>query len=122
MSIGNINVEKAIKNVEMLMEKEKMSPAFKAALQVILLLIKILLQRLGINSKNSSTPPSQDPNRIKKIKEKNLNKKKQGGQPGRVSNPLKAVDNPDEISVQELLIIVLRKHLINLNGLKILYK
>ena len=120
MSIGNINVEKAIKNVEMLMEKEKMSPAFKAASQVILLLIKILLQRLGINSKNSSTPPSQDPNRIKKIKEKNLNKKKQGGQPGRVSNPLKAVDNPDEISVQELLIIVLRKHLINLNGLKIL--
>lgn len=95
MSVGNINIEKALRDVRELMEKEKLSPAMKSALQVILLLVKILLDRMGLNSKNSSKPPSSDPNRKKTLK--NGEGKKRGGQKGHTGKTLQKVDNPDII-------------------------
>ncbi len=70
MTIDRINVEKAISEAKDLMEKEELSPAMKSAFSVILLLVEILANRMRLNSKNSSTPPSQDPNRGKTPKEK----------------------------------------------------
>lgn len=97
MSIGNINVEESIKNARELMEKENISPALRAALEVILLLVQILIGKLGLNSKNSSLPPSQDPNRKRKELEKeNGEGKKRGGQKGRKGVRLVPVENPDE--------------------------
>jgi len=97
MNIGDINVKEAIKKIEEAMTRKDVPSDLKAVMEIMLLLIKLLLQRLGINSKNSSKPPSQDPNRTKKKNGQNENQKKRGGQEGRVSDPLKPVDNPDEI-------------------------
>lgn len=95
MSIDNIDVEKSIAEVKQLMEQEKMSPAMKSAINVILLLVGILISRLGLNSKNSSKPPSSDPNRKKE--KKTGTGKKRGGQKGHAGKTLEKISDPDEI-------------------------
>ena len=81
MTVENINVEKAIQRVNDLIAQEKnLSPALKASLEVLLLLVTILTNSLGLNSKNSSKPPSSDPNRKKELKEPG--ERKPGGQHG----------------------------------------
>lgn len=104
MSMDGIDVEKSIAEVKQLMEKEKMSPAMKSAISVILLLVGILISRLGLNSANSSNPPSSDPNRKKEKKKKTGTGtgKKRGGQKGHVGKTLEKVSDPDEI--EEILI------------------
>ena len=88
MTVENINVEKAIQRVNDLVEQEKtLSPALKASLEVLLLLVTILANRLGLNSRNSSKPPSSDPNRKKKSKVQAT--RRPGGQQGHVGTTLK---------------------------------
>ena len=70
MTVDNINVEAALNKVRAFVAAEKdLSPALKAALEVLLRLVTILANRLGLNSKNSSKPPASDPNRKKTLKE-----------------------------------------------------
>jgi transposase len=96
MTFDHINVEEAVKKVQCLLAEEvNISPALKASIDVLLLLISILANRLGLNSKNSSKPPSTDPNRIKQPRTKA--DRKPGGQPGHDGNTLRRVDNPDQI-------------------------
>jgi len=96
MTIENINVEAAVKRVNELVAAEKnLSPALKASLEVLLLLVSILVNRLGLNSRNSSTPPSADRYRLKKLKEPSG--RKPGGQHGHIGTTLKQVAEPDEI-------------------------
>ena len=59
------------------------------------MLIGILLNRINTNSKNSSKPPSADPNRKKQPR--GATGKKPGGQNGHKGNTLTLVDNPDEV-------------------------
>ena len=62
MKIENIDVDTSINAVKDLLEKEKdLFPALRSALEVLLLLVTLLLNRLTLNSKNSSKPPSTDP-------------------------------------------------------------
>ncbi len=78
MTIENIEIEETIKRVrELLSEEKDISPALKAAIEVMMVALTLVYKRLGINSTNSSKPPSQDPNR-KKIKK--VSGKKAGGQ------------------------------------------
>ena len=94
MTFENINVEKTIQRVNDLIAEEKdLSPAFKASIEVLLLLVTILVNRLGLNSKNSSKPPSFDPNRKKEPKEPGV--RKPGGQHGHVGATLKPFPDPD---------------------------
>ena len=94
MTVENINVEAAIKRVNDLVAAEKdLSPALKASLEVLLLLVSILASRLGLNSKNSSKPPSSDPNRKKDLKEPG--ERKPGGQHGHIGATLRPVSDPD---------------------------
>lgn len=96
MTVENINVEKAIQRVNDLIAQEKnLSPALKASLEVLLLLVTILTNRLGLNSKNSSKPPSSDPNRKKELKEPG--ERKPGGQHGHIGTTLKPVLDPDQV-------------------------
>ena len=96
MTISNIDVEATIERVKTQLAAEKdLSPALKSSLDVLLLLMTILLSRLGLNSKNSSKPPSADPNRIKEPK--NKSERKPGGQKGHNGNSLQPVSDPDEI-------------------------
>jgi len=61
MTVDNINVEATIKRVtELVAAEQDLSPALKASLEVLLLLISILVNRLGLNSRNSSKPPVAD--------------------------------------------------------------
>ena len=99
MTIDSIDINAAIKDVENLLVKEKgISPAMNAAIKVLLLVIKLMANRLGLNSSNSSKPPSSDPNRAKKKSiHSNDNKNKPGGQHGHAGKTLKPEENPDKV-------------------------
>ncbi|MDA8423163.1 MAG: IS66 family transposase [Nitrospiraceae bacterium] len=98
MTIQNINVEATIERVKTLIaEEEGMSPALKASLEVLLFLVPLLVNQLGLNSKNSSKPPSMDPNRKKEPKRQGT--RKPGGQQGRIGTTLTPVPDPDEVKL-----------------------
>ena len=98
MTVDNINIDTTIKKVRDLLTSEaSLSPAVKTSLETLLLLVTILINRLGLNSKNSSKPPSTDPNRTKKPR--GSNGRKPGGQPGHVGTTLQPVPDPDEIKI-----------------------
>jgi len=95
MTIDNIPVEKTLKAVKQQIEEEKsLSPALRASLELLLTLVTLLLNRLGLNSRNSSKPPSSDPNRKNKRNNGNNNP---GGQKGHSGNHLELVDDPDHV-------------------------
>nr|WP_268245056.1 IS66 family transposase [Saccharospirillum salsuginis] len=58
------------------------------------------MAKSGMNSRNSSIPPSQDQNRPRA--RKSSAKRKAGGQPGRKGITLSTVDNPDQIDTLKL--------------------
>ena len=94
MTIDNINVEDTVKKVTDLIAQEKnLSPALKGSLEVMILLISLLVNRLGLNSRNSSKPPVTDPHRQKEAK--TSSGRKPGGQHGHVGKTLKQVTDPD---------------------------
>ena len=99
--MGKINIIGTIKNVKYQVKLEKdLSPTLKSLIELLLVIISLLTHKLGLNSSNSSIPPSQDTNR-KKTKRKR-NKRKPGGQFGHKRSSLGLVDNPDEIENLEL--------------------
>ena len=98
MKIDSINPDDAINHVKQLLETERdLSPALKSALEVILLLVSVLLNRVTLNSKNSSKPPSSDPNRKKGTRKKS--DKPSGGQLLHKGKTLQKVEDPDEIEI-----------------------
>ena len=100
MNINNINSD--IEKVKNLLEQDKaVSPALKTAIEVILLTVTVLFARLNLNSKNSSKPPSLDPNRGKKPKSSKSGNKP-GGQKGHKGSTLAMEENPDEIKVIQI--------------------
>ena len=99
MKLESIDVNESIEKARELLAKEKdISSPFKAIVEILLIIITLLMNRLNLNSKNSNKPPSNDPNRPKKNK-KNTSGKPPGGQKGHVGTSLQPVDNPDEINV-----------------------
>lgn len=95
MKIENLEVEQTLEKVKKQIEEEKnLSPALRASLELLLTLVTLLLNRLGLNSHNSSKPPSSDPNRKKKRNNGNNNP---GAQKGHTGNHLELVDDPDHV-------------------------
>ncbi|MCP4485632.1 MAG: IS66 family transposase [Flavobacteriaceae bacterium] len=102
MTINKINITETINNVENQLKLEKnISPALKALIKLLLVIISLLTDKLGLNSSNSSIPPSLDPNRKKK-KKATGKKRKPGGQLGHKGVSLGLVSNPDEIEELEI--------------------
>lgn len=67
MTIENINIDTTLKKVEDLLKEDKgLSPGTKSLLEILVLVITLMANRLNLNSKNSSKPPASDPNRKKK--------------------------------------------------------
>ena len=98
MKIENIDIEATIKKAQILVREDKqLSPATKSIVEILILIISLLANRLNLNSTNSSKPPSSDPNRKKQPKSKTG--KKIGGQKGHVGATLKKVDDPDKIEL-----------------------
>ena len=96
MKLKDIDVTKTIEEAQLFIESDKtLSPAARAIINLLIVVIQIFIGKMSLNSKNSSTPPSQDKNR-----EKNLKKpsgKKPGGQKFRVGKNLEQTKTPDEI-------------------------
>jgi transposase len=106
MTFKKINVTQALNNArELLAREEGLSPALRAAIELILTLVTLMASELAPGkSKLGGTPPSQDPyrNRGKKDSGKSPKGRKGGGQPGRSGITLKPVEDPDEIEVIEI--------------------
>jgi len=95
MKLEDIDITAALKQAENYLKTETgLSPAFVISIQLILTIVKLLVDKLKLNSSNSSIPPSQDPNRKKKKKGKG---KKAGGQKGHEGKTLQKVANPEII-------------------------
>ena len=102
MTVDNIDVGATIKKVlELLSQEQNLSPAFRSTLDVLLLVVQWLVNRLTLNSRNSSKSPSSDPNRERDKKPKDGNNKP-GGQTGRVGTTLRQVVDPDDIKTFEV--------------------
>ena len=88
MKIESIDIGATIEKAQALMREDKqLSAAIKSMFEMMILIITLLANRLHLNSTNSSKPPSSDPNRKKKPK--NKTGKKAGGQKGHVGTTLK---------------------------------
>ncbi len=75
MKINGIDIQKTIADLkEQLAVDTMISPSLKATIDVLLIIISMLCNRLGLNSKNSNKPHSSDPNRTKKKLPKGKNK------------------------------------------------
>ncbi|WP_409524409.1 IS66 family transposase [Nitrincola sp. MINF-07-Sa-05] len=101
MKISDIDVDAIIANArQQLKDDASISPSLRSTFEILLLIIPILLGRVNTNSRNSSKPPSQDPDRVKKERAKS--DRKPGGQQGRIGKTLQPVDDPDEINVVKI--------------------
>ena len=65
------------------------------------MLVALLLNRITLNSKNSSKPPSSDPNRTKTSR-RGKSDRKPGGQKGRNGTTLQKVNDPDEVKTLKI--------------------
>ena len=98
MKLENIDIDETLKEVEFLLSTEKnISPTLLSMIKIMITLLKLLTNQMGLNSSNSSKPPSSDPNRLKPTRKKSG--KKPGGQKGHVGTTLKQVEEPDEVKV-----------------------
>lgn len=96
MKIEHLDVDSAINNAKQLIADESdLSPALRSALEVLLLLVSVLLNRVTLTSKNSSKPPSTDPNRLKPTRK--TSDKSTGAQKGHIGTTLEKVSHPDVI-------------------------
>jgi transposase len=98
MTIQNIDITATLKRAEKLIAEDKdLSSATKSLMEILVLIISLLANRLNLNSRNSSKSPSTDPNREKTPKK--ITNKKPGGQKGHVGKTLEKIRNPDKIQV-----------------------
>ena len=96
MTLNSIDIEKTIAEVKRyLKEEEGLSPAFVSSMELLLVVVSLLIDRFGLNSRNSSKPPSSDPNRPKA--KKPAGKRKPGGQKGHDGKTLQQFSEPDRI-------------------------
>lgn len=96
MTISDINVDEALEQVrQQLKEDRTVSPSLRAAIDVLMLLVKLMSNRLATSSRNSSKPPSQDLNRQRRSRAKG--ERRPGGQPGHEGRTLEPVTDPDEV-------------------------
>ncbi|AOV15729.1 IS66 family transposase [Acidihalobacter aeolianus] len=101
MRIDGVDIEITLAQVRAQLEQEKdLSPALRASIEMMLMLFVVLLNRLGLNSRNSSQPPASDPNRPRSQRVRSS--RPSGGQPGHVGKTLRPVEHPDEIEVLKI--------------------
>ncbi|MDQ7050520.1 MAG: IS66 family transposase [Enterobacterales bacterium] len=101
MKLDGIDIDTTLKELELTLAQEKeLSPALRSMIGVLILIVKLLTNRIGLNSSNSSKPPSGDLNRKKKTRK--ASNKKAGGQKNHPGTTLKQIDDPDEIATIQI--------------------
>jgi transposase len=80
-----------------------MSTQTRAMIELLIVIINLFVPKLGLNSNNSSIPPSKDPSRQRGSKNKSNGKKgKPGGKKGHNGSSLTKIDNPDRIELIDI--------------------
>ena len=103
MSIGKIDITKAIEDARSALEADSsMSKETRAIMNILIIVVSLLTEKLGLNSSNSSKPPSSDPFRKKKVSAKKNGAKKPGGQEGRKGTNLSPVQDPDVVETIDI--------------------
>ena len=104
MKINGIDVEQTLESVQKSLQEDPGVPqSFRVVVEMLLLLVKALINQVTLGSRNSSIPPSQDPNRRKKSqRDADSNgeddaKRRPGGQKGRIGTTLRPVAEPDDV-------------------------
>jgi transposase len=98
VKLDNIDIDKTLNEVERLLKEDKqLSPALKSMITVLVMVVKLLTNRIGLNSRNSSKPPSTDNNKDNKSNNQNKSNNKSGGQQGHVGVTLKQTEEPDDV-------------------------
>ena len=78
MTKDTVDINKTVQEVEALLEESNdLPPALEASINMLMLVVKLLVDRSGLNSKKSSKSPSSDPNREKNGRSKS--EKTRGG-------------------------------------------
>ena len=101
MTIGNINIEETIKNILTDVNRDKtLSPGPIQSINLLIIVINLLIQRMGLNSNNSSMPPSSELGSKRRKRQARIKKKRfdklPGGQEGHEGSTLEQFDDPDE--------------------------
>ena len=104
MSLNDIDIHQLIRQIkDELARDQSLSPSLKGLIQMLLLVVPLMYQKLGLNSRNSSKPPSSDPNRDKsKLTASRTRQNKPGGQHGHQGHTLQQTDTPDHIELLPL--------------------
>ena len=98
MKLSGIDITEVVEQTKAQLQSDpNVSPALKASIELILVVVVLLANKFGLNSQNSSLPPSSDINRVKPPKKKS--DKPAGGQKGRKGKTLTQTDTPDEVNV-----------------------
>lgn len=93
-----INVAEMVTTARNEIDKEKdLSPSLKSTMESVLDMLIVLSNRLGLDSKNSSKPPAQDPNRAKGSRKAKGQKRKPGAQAGHKGSRLLQVLEPTKL-------------------------
>ena len=96
MTLNSVNIFQSIEAIKaQLAEEKNISPTLKSMIEMQMLIIQLLANQLGLNSQNSSKPPSSDINKLKTTRKPS--QKKTGGQKGHQGRTLIQVEEPDEI-------------------------
>ena len=96
MKLDGIDIPETVASIKKQIDDDSsVSPALRASINLMILIVTLLCNRLGLNSQNSSKPPSSDPNRKKKATADP--KSKPGGQKGRKGVTLTKFDKPDVV-------------------------
>ena len=101
VKLGNYNIDEVLKEIQQELDKDIALPhSLKSLIKVLLIIVPLLCQRLGLNSRNSSKPPSSDPNRDKKTAKSSQGKP--GGQKGHKGSTLEQVAVPDHVELLQI--------------------
>ena len=101
MKIENIDVNDTIQKARSALNNEKnISTGTKVIFELLLTVVMLLMNRLGLNSKNSSKPPSTDSKNNRAKNKKGGNKR--GGQNGHKGTTLEPVVDPDKIEILQI--------------------
>lgn len=96
MKLKDIDIGQTLIQAKALVDSNSiMDSGVKALMSLLIMIIELLAGKFGTNSRNSHTPPSQDPFRNKKKSEGT--RRKPGGQLGHKGSHLSQTKSPDEI-------------------------
>jgi hypothetical protein len=103
VSSQKVQISKVIETAkDALRTDDTFSDSAKVVISSLIDIVGVISSRLGLNSSNSSKPPSMDPNRARKTRTTKGKRRKPGGQAGHTGSRLEPIENPTV--VEELLI------------------